>query len=207
MKTILCYGDSNTWGYNPESGRRHPYADRWTTILQHQLGESYLVVPEGLCGRTTVWDDPIEGDKNGRTYLAPCLASHKPLDLVILMLGTNDMKRRFSLPATDIAAGVGVLADMILKSGCGPLESAPNVLILVPPEARAVIRENETFGDCLATSKEFPKAFTAMTKERGIPCLDLGPKVRLSDIDGIHFEREQLPILGRLVATEVRNLF
>ncbi len=206
MKTILCYGDSNTWGYDPVMEGRHRYEDRWTTILQETLGGTYLVIPEGLCGRTTVWDDPIEGDKNGRTHLTPCLESHKPLDLVIIMLGTNDLKARFSLPASDIAAGVGVLTDIVHTSGCGPRCAAPSVLILIPPATRGSIRDNETFGDCRAISQELPRTFTAMAEQRGVRCLDIGKSVRLSGIDGIHFERSQLGPLGRLVAQEVRRI-
>lgn len=97
MKSILCYGDSNTYGLMPDSPDRYPRDVRWTGILQKKLGEDYYVIEEGLSGRTTLWDDPIEEHKNGKKYLLPCLDSHKPVDLVILMLGTNDLKTRFSL--------------------------------------------------------------------------------------------------------------
>ena len=140
MKTILCYGDSNTWGYDPVSADRHPYERRWTTVLQRVLGEDYLVIPEGLNGRTTVWDDPIELHKSGSTYLPPCLESHKPVDLVVIMLGTNDLKMRFGLPAVDIAAGAGVLVDLVGRSACGPGGAAPKVLVLVPGRNRSSSR-------------------------------------------------------------------
>jgi len=110
MKTVLCYGDSNTWGYDPTSKERFAPETRWTGVLAESLGVAFRVIEEGLNGRTTVWDDPIEGHKNGQTYLVPCLASHKPIDLVVLMLGTNDLKMRFSVPADDIARGVGLLS-------------------------------------------------------------------------------------------------
>src|SRR3990172_7397939 len=114
MKAILCYGDSNTWGYDPTTQDRFPRQVRWTGVLAQELGPEYYVIEEGLSGRTTVWDDPVEGlHKNGRTYLLPCLESHQPIDLILLMLGTNDLKMRFSVPAADIAASVGVLVDVI----------------------------------------------------------------------------------------------
>ena len=97
MRRILCFGDSNTWGYDPATGERFDEQTRWTGVLQAALGGDYTVIEEGLNGRTTVWDDPIEGHKNGHEYLVPCLETHRPLDLVVLMLGTNDLKRRFSL--------------------------------------------------------------------------------------------------------------
>jgi len=133
MKSVLCYGDSNTWGADASTGGRFPRDVRWTGVLQRELGAEYAVIEEGLGGRTTVWDDPIEGHKNGKTYLIPCLPSHRPRDLVVLMLGTNDLKHRFSLTAFDIAAGIGTLIDMILTSRCGPANGAPQVLLLTPP--------------------------------------------------------------------------
>ena len=96
MKTIVCYGDSNTYGYNPENGFRYEYEERWTTILQKELKDSAIVIPEGLNGRTTSFEDELRPGRNGATYLDPCLHSHGPIDLVVLMLGTNDLKDPFS---------------------------------------------------------------------------------------------------------------
>jgi lysophospholipase L1-like esterase len=106
VRTILRYGDSNTRGFDPEPGERFPEDVRWPGVLRTRLGDDYRVIEEGLSGRTTVWDDPIEGvHKNGRTYLRPCLESHSPVDLIALMLGTNDLKKRFGSSASDIAQG------------------------------------------------------------------------------------------------------
>lgn len=102
-KNILCFGDSNTYGYSPEGTGRYPRQERWTGILAQRLGPAYRILEEGLCGRTTVWEDPIEGDKCGIRHLPSCIASHTPLDLVIIMLGTNDFKQRFHVTASDIA--------------------------------------------------------------------------------------------------------
>ena len=99
MKTIMCYGDSNTWGCIPLAGpqppRRYGPAQRWPGVLRRELGDGYWIVEEGLNGRTTVWDDPLEPFRSGKELLAPCLMTHEPIDLVIVMLGTNDLKRRF----------------------------------------------------------------------------------------------------------------
>ena len=97
QKTILCYGDSNTWGYDPVNACRYDRNIRWPGVLQKELGQAYYVKEEGLCGRTTVWDDPVEGHKNGLKQLTPILHSHCPLDLVVIMLGTNDLKMRYSV--------------------------------------------------------------------------------------------------------------
>ena len=109
-RTILCFGDSNTHGTRamrrPDDRRRFSKEDRWTGIMASCLGDDWTVVEEGLPGRTTVFDDPIEGQhKNGLRMLRGLLESHREIDLVIIMLGTNDLKFRFSVSATDIALG------------------------------------------------------------------------------------------------------
>ena len=124
-KTVLCYGDSNTYGYIPETGMRYPKEIRYPGKLQLLLGDDYLVIEEGCNGRTTIHDDPEDGWKNGLDYLKPCLNSHKPVDIVILMLGSNDLKDTFHLSAEEIAHGAGVLVDVIkefteLKQGYIP---------------------------------------------------------------------------------------
>jgi lysophospholipase L1-like esterase len=204
MKTILCYGDSNTWGYNPLSGERHKYNERGTTILKKKLGYEYLIIPEGLNGRTTVWDDPIEGHKNGATYLSPCLESHKPIDLVIILLGTNDLKTRFSVPPGDIAAGVGVLVDISKKSGCGINGNSPEILVLIPPEVQKLTNFSEMFAGSRDKSQEFLRVFKSMAEEYEVSCLNIGEVVHFSDADGIHFEPDQLVPLGNLVSERVK---
>ena len=97
MKTVLCYGDSNTFGYIPETGMRYPRDIRYPGRLKKLLGDEYDVIEEGCNGRTTIHDDPVDGWKNGLDYLKPCLNSHKPVDFVILMLGSNDLKATFHL--------------------------------------------------------------------------------------------------------------
>ena len=145
MKRILCYGDSNTWGYDPVTGDRFDAHTRWTRILAKALGAGYEIIEEGLNGRTTVWDDPIEGDKNGKTYLMPCLATHRPLDLVILMLGTNDLKHRFSLTAFDIAEGAKVLGQTIQTSACTSGRTAPPLLLMAPAPLATLTDLDEMF--------------------------------------------------------------
>ena len=141
MKTVLCFGDSNTWGYDPLTRERFDRDTRWPGVLRNELGEGYLVLEEGLNGRTTVWDDPIDGThKNGSRYLLPCLESHAPLDLVVIMLGTNDLKRRFGVPAEDIARGAARLVGIVRQSMCGPRGDAPQVLLVAPPPTTKLTR-------------------------------------------------------------------
>ena len=155
MKTIVCYGDSNTWGHNPATQDRFPIEQRWTGVLAQELGAGYRIVEEGLGGRTTIWDDPIEEWRNGKTYLLPCLWSHRPIDLVTIMLGTNDLKERFSVSAYDIAAGAGVIVDLTLRSGAGPNGGAPQVLLMAPPVIVKLTDYAEMFEDAQAKSMKF----------------------------------------------------
>jgi len=206
MKTILCYGDSNTWGYKPVVKERYSRAERWTGILQRELGAEYYVIEEGLNGRTTVWDDPIEGYKNGKEQLIPCLTSHKPIDLVTIMLGTNDLKRRFSLGAYDIAEGAGVLVNIIQKSDCGPQEGAPKVLLMAPPPVAKLTEYAEMFEGAEVKSRRFSEHYQRVAQEFGCEFLDTAQVIVSSDLDGIHFEISEHQKLGRAVAARVREI-
>jgi lysophospholipase L1-like esterase len=205
-KVILCYGDSNTWGYDPATGTRFPRDARWPGVLRQALGEGYLVIEEGLNGRTTVWDDPIEGYKNGKEYLIPCLETHKPIDLVIIMLGTNDLKQRFGVPACDVAAGAGVLVDTVAKSETGPGDGVPQVLLIAPPLFARLTDFAETFEGGEAKSKHLSRHFRLVAEERSCALLDASEVIVSSDLDGIHFERDEHRKLGEAVAARVRQM-
>ncbi len=130
--TILCYGDSNTWGQKPDKSGRFPADVRWTGLLQKALGNDYYVIEEGLGSRTTDLDYARKPGRNGKTYLEPCLDSHNPLDYVILMLGTNDLKLDFNRSAADIANAISGLVVMI-KEKAKTKDGNPTKVILVSP--------------------------------------------------------------------------
>ena len=135
MSRILCFGDSNTYGYNPKGGR-YGESERWTARLAARLGAT--VIEEGLGGRTCVLDDPTEGGyKSGAAYLPPCLMSHAPLDAVVLMLGTNDAKARFGLTPVTIGEGLAQLVRLIRLYGADAAGQSPAVLIVAPPPRHA----------------------------------------------------------------------
>jgi len=188
QKTILCYGDSNTWGCNPAGHGRFPRDVRWTGVLQKLLGDEYYVIEEGCNGRTTVWDDPVEEDKNGRKYLGPCLHSHKPIDLVILMLGTNDLKMRYSVPPSDIARSIGVLIKVVLNSESGPDDKAPRLLVVAPPRLAKLDEYAEMFAGGAEKSRNLASYYKKYTDLYNIPLLDANDIVVTSDIDGLHWE-------------------
>lgn len=211
MTTILCYGDSNTWGYTPGSGERYARDRRWTGVLQRCLGEEFTVIEEGLNSRTTVLDDPTKPFKNGKDYLVPCLDSHAPLDLMILMLGTNDLKHRFGLSAFDIGANVATLLALIKQSACSASGGAPQVLLMAPPPVGKLTPVGSTdFPEIFRGSEEKSNAlgriYRRFAKEAGVEFLDTGEVITSSDVDGIHFEADQHRKLGEAVAKRVKQL-
>lgn len=206
MKEILCFGDSNTWGYEPGTMKRYASDVRWPGVLAKELGSEFHVIEEGQSGRTTVWDDPIEGFKNGKAYLPPCLETHKPLDLVIIMLGTNDLKKRFFVPAQDIAKGAGVLVDIVKKIDCGRNGKPPRVLLLAPPPLGKLTEKAEMFEVAPEKSRKFSQHYRAIAEEHGCDFFDTSTVIKSSDIDGIHLEKKDHATLAKAVAKVVQNM-
>ncbi len=205
MKTVLCYGDSNTWGADP-SGQvaRLGEGIRWPSVLRAALGPDYWVIEEGLSGRTTVFDDPIEGrHKNGLTYLVPCLESHRPLDVVVLMLGTNDLKYRLGLGPDDIARGAEVLVQTIKQSGCGPDGRTPTILLIAPPPISTLKHLSEMFAGAAAKSQELGRFYAEVAQRQNVAFLNAGDVIVSSPLDGIHFEASEHAKLGAAVAAQL----
>jgi lysophospholipase L1-like esterase len=206
MKTILCYGDSLTWGYDPATGKRIAIDKRWPGVLRNDL-KNYFVIEEGLNGRTTLWDDPIHGGhKNGMKYIIPCLASHKPVDLVILFLGTNDLKTHFSISAAEIASSIRVLVDLILKSEAGPHENAPQLLLVAPPLIKELSNFAEGFKSGKAKSRLLGKYYRQVAEEYDIHFLDTSEVVIASELDGIHLDVDEQVKLGHVMADIVGKI-
>lgn len=193
MKTILCYGDSNTHGYNPKNGGRFPRDVRWTGRLQQMFGEDAYIVEEGLNGRTTVWEDPIEGYKSGLSYLVPCLYTHKPIDIFVLMLGTNDLKHRFHLTASEIASGCKTLIETVQTTTLLSQGYLPKILLISPMLVPEEI-SNHPFGDmfigesCEERSLMFAKYYKQVAKETGCEFFDAAEHVAVSVLDYLHMD-------------------
>jgi lysophospholipase L1-like esterase len=210
MKRILCFGDSNTWGYIIGSdGDRMPADVRWPGVMQAELGNQYVVIEEAQNGRTTMWDDPCElVDKNGLRHLPVLLESHKPIDLVIVMLGTNDLKNHLNQNAHSIAHSCGVLIDRILESTSGPNKTAPNVLLIAPvPVSEGYCPFGHLFDDGAEKSAGFKAAYAEVAAERGIPFLNAGDFACCPAPDTIHIDAEGCGSLGRAVAEKVQEIF
>jgi lysophospholipase L1-like esterase len=206
MKTVLCYGDSNTWGYEPASGDRFSEDVRWTGVLARELGSEFRVIEEGLNARTTVREDPVEEYKNGKDYLRPCLESHRPLDVVIVALGVNDLKARFFASASDAADGAGILVTIAQRSGAGPDGSPPVVLLMAPPPVGRLTELAEMFAGAEEKSRGFARQYRRVAEKYGCELLDAGEQVRASDLDGIHLEAGEHRKLGEAVAARVKGM-
>jgi lysophospholipase L1-like esterase len=205
MPTIVCYGDSNTWGAVPQAqrgaGGRFGPSVRWTGILNAMLGAEYTIAEEGLNGRTTCRDDPVEGaHKNGARFLQVVLETHQPIDLLIVMLGTNDLKTRLSMQAGDIAAGMGVLAGIANRSACGADGHSPKVLLISPAPLARLGWLAEMFEGGTEKSRKLGAEVAMVAEECGALFLDAGTLIRSSDIDGIHLDHDAHRKLGEHLA-------
>lgn len=207
MRSVLCYGDSNTFGASTADDPDGRYApdDRWTGVMRKALGNGWMVIEEGLGGRTTVSDDPVDGpDKNGRTYLRPCLMSHRPLDLIIIMLGTNDLKTYFNKSSSEIANGVGMLVDDINALKPGRDGGVPQIMIVSP----TAIHENAViWGGLLEGGREkslqFAAEFSQIAKSRNTYFFDAGSVVQSSTVDAIHLDHSAHALLGTALAAAI----
>lgn len=214
MKTILCFGDSNTWGFDPASitsshARRHPITVRWTGRLAAELGPEFRVIEEGQNGRTTVHEDPLNICRNGKDYLPACLESHKPIDIVVMMLGTNDLKSYYNLPPGEIANGAAVLAKMILASDAGPGHQPPKLLLVCPPLVGDLSHLPDLEAKIphgLSRSQQFPRYYEAMASSLGCAYLNSQSLVQTSLVDGIHLEASEHVKLGSAIAAKLREM-
>jgi lysophospholipase L1-like esterase len=200
MMNILCFGDSNTWGFIPGTGGRYARDVRWPGVMAAELGTGYQVIEEALNGRTTVFDDPIMPGRCGIKYLAPCLESHRPLDLVIVMLGTNDSKVRLSATAYDIMRGMKLIAEAVQKSG-----AAGKLLIVSPPLPGKLTEFAEQFSGAEEKLGKLPQYYSKLAREMGCEFFDASAILRSSDIDGIHWEAEEHRKLGLALAPVVKQ--
>jgi lysophospholipase L1-like esterase len=210
-RTILCYGDSNTHGTMPMpdlgSMGRYDRQTRWPGQLAARLPD-WQVIEEGLPGRTTVHDDPIEGaHRNGLAVLPAILESHRPIDVVILMLGTNDLKQRFSVNALDIALSLEKLVLAIRGSGCGPDGAAPGVILVAPPPILEVQDLGVMFAGGQAKSHDLGPRLAALARALEVSFVDAGSLIGVSEIDGIHYDEPAMAALAQAFAQAVTDHF
>lgn len=205
MKTILCFGDSNTYGYIPGSGKRYNIHTRWPRLLANLLGGEYDVVEEGLSGRTTAFRDLIEPGRCGLDTILPCIMSHEPLDVIILMLGTNDTKSRFHVTAQEIGYG---MEELIMKIGgyYHYREGMPQILLVSPVPlgdmADAVEFNEASRQKSLLLAdiyRQIADTFHCHFLDAGAVTTDLGS-------DGIHLTPEAHAALAQAMTEKIRSI-
>lgn len=205
MRAILCFGDSNTWGYEASTGNRLGRWQRWPGVLQRELGDDLYVIEEGLGGRTTAFELPGLSYRSGFAALPMLLETHDPLDIVVISLGTNDLWVP-GATARDAARGVGSLIDLVRATAyeTGPV---PRIIVVVPPPLAALGDEWTEESDRLVRgSTGFAAAFREILRERAVPLVDLGELIATSSADGVHFEEADHEVIGRAVAGAVRDV-
>lgn len=220
MKRIVCYGDSNThgcnpawtaeWDADPEKGVRLQEEERWTGILQKLLGEGYRVVEEGLPGRTTVYADPVYPYFDGRASLMQCIASQSPMDLFVIMLGTNDLKVTFT-PSEDTCARA---MEELLKQALNPYiwehRKVPKVLVVAPTWIRENIEETHFWGmydhESVRLSKKLGEIYQKVAAAYGCEFLDAAEYASASSLDAIHMNPENHEKLARALEKKIREM-
>ena len=209
-KRILCYGDTNTWGYIPTGGR-YDEDTRWPMRMQQLLGDGYAVVEEGFNGRTCVMDDPTEGGfKSGVQYLPPCLMTHNPLDAVIIMLGTNDTKRRFGLTPMTIGQGMMQLVRAVKIYGMNATGDPPHTIIVGPAPIRDNLMETrhaECFGEqAIAVSRGLGPELHRVSKLLRVDYFDAAPCAEVSPLDAVHLTARGHIRLAEALAEKIRTV-
>ena len=203
IRSILCYGDSNTWGRDPDTRGRFDPEVRWPCLVSKALGNKFLVIEEGLVGRTTVWDDPEWLNRNGKTYFPIALETHSPLDLVIIALGANDLKSRFNLPPQRIAEGVKELIEIAKAEAQAP----KNILVICPPPCTTSVNKfYKEFEGAIEKSQQLSIHYTNVAKEMGCGILDAGKLLEPSNIDGLHLDATGHKILAEKITDYINNL-
>ena len=207
-KRILCFGDSNTWGWVPSSmGKKRFFIDRrWTGLLQQKLGNGYEVIEEGLGGRTTTIDDPRPGfpERNGYCTLQGLLETHLPLDLVIIMLGTTELKDLLNRSVEEITDGLGQIIDLIQSYKTLEDTLSPKILIVVPP----IMNDKCEFAGSLAKdgtvkARGLISSYEKLASGKGCDYFNPTEMVKVDSVEGVHIDEENHQKLSELIYKKI----
>lgn len=209
MKHILCYGDSNTWGYNSETDARFPFCERWTGRLAAELAPDCRIIEEGLCGRTTAYELPLEPGRNGFAYYPLALSSADPLDLVVLMLGTNDRRKQLIVSPEESALALERYIQFTRTPVHWSGRQTPRLLLVSPPEIDPAIAENEFAfyydENSVAHSRRLKTVYRRLAEQYGCAFLDAaahcGPGA-----DCVHLDAAGHRALAQALAIQVRQI-
>ena len=210
MKSVLCFGDSLTWGFDPATAGRHAFADRWTSVLAEGLGPDVTVIPEGLNGRTTCYEDhSAAAERNGVKTLPTLLATHDPLDLVIIFLGTNDLKRSTGGGRVfEARIGMERLLEIVRGFPYHRGHAVPQILLIAPP---AFVETDEPdmkvlLGHALVESQEFGTAYALIADEYGCDVFDAAEVAECSPLDGFHLDAANTRAIGEALLPQVQAI-
>ena len=217
MKTIVCYGDSNTWGYRPRrevppvsAMNRYPWDVRWTGLLQKKLGEHYHVIEEGLNGRTTMFDCPMEDHRNGLKTIDVCLRTSTPFDLIIIMLGTNDTKFTIGMKPCIIAHGIERLIAKVKNQGCGPEGKDPEILVVAPIRMGKGVEKGwlavEFDAESQIKDEQLAAEYRRVAAANGVHFMDAGERVCADSADYIHMNAEGHAVLADMMYEKVLEI-
>ncbi len=208
MKTVLCYGDSLTWGADAATGGRHAWQDRWPNVLAAGLGSEVEVITDGLRGRTTAYDEHLaDCDRNGARILPTVLYAHAPLDLVILMLGANDMKPHIAGTALAAMQGMRRCVELVrINAMRDSSTTPPHVLIVAPPALceTADFEFSAMFAGGIEQSRMLASFYADLADEQGADFFDAGTVARTTPIDGVHIDAENTRAIGRALTPIVK---
>lgn len=204
---ILCFGDSNTWGFVPVTKERLPINLRWTGTLQKKLGNDFEIIEEGLNSRTTNTDDPDRPGKNGKTYLTPCLQTHNPLDFVVFMLGTNDLKEVFQRSPQQTASGAEDLLNLIKEYGRDKNSLPSKIIIISPPLVdEGVEGMRNYYLGAEEKSKQLGPLYKKLAQKYNCEFIDAAQIVTPSPKDGLHLEPADHQKLAEAVYSKIKSI-
>jgi lysophospholipase L1-like esterase len=205
MKNILCFGDSNTWGYTPVIGQRYPLSVRWTGVLQQSLGADFHIIEQGLNGRTTRLDEPGRANRSGIALLPVMLESHRPLSLVVIMLGTNDLKAHYQQSAKKIADSAGLLCKTVLENDY--LDGQTQVLLVSPTWVTKLHADaQELFARAADKSHMFASCFAKVAEQQQVHFFNAAQVVKTTGADGVHWEANQHSDFAQALAIKIQSI-
>jgi len=204
---ILCYGDSNTYGFNAEDSSRFPSDVRWPSVMAQQLGEGMHVIEEGCNGRTILDVSPFDDMLNGTSYLPGCIDRHNPLHMIIIYLGVNDLFLSSQITVKRIAEGLMSLVSISQDHSKNSEGEPAKLLIIAPPPVNPATAYHEYYAREIENSLQFTREYERVAKAYGCLFLNAGTVIQAVELDGVHIDAENHRRLGAFVADFIKKIF